>query len=30
MNWIISSIHSLPMAALPASADPNVMIMYII
>src|SRR5713101_8435143 len=28
MNWIISTIHSLPMVASPASADPNVMIMY--
>src|SRR3981081_4154259 len=30
MNWIISSIQSLPMASSPASADPNVMIMYFI
>src|SRR2546428_5389934 len=28
MNWIIPTIHSLPMVASPASADPNVMIMY--
>src|SRR5216684_2343675 len=28
MNRIISTIHSLPMVASPASADPNVMIMY--
>src|SRR5216684_969366 len=30
MNLIISTIHSLPIAANPASADPNVMIMYFI
>jgi hypothetical protein len=30
MNWIMLVIHSLPMVANPASADPNVMIMYFI